>query len=78
LGSFRTAVTAHVGWRPFEYITLQPPTGVVERFIPLVTEPVKNAALGSEMGENDLCLLQVRRPRPSFPFFVGKPGITFL
>jgi ABC-type phosphate transport system substrate-binding protein len=41
----------YTGWRPFEFITLQPPTGEVQRFIQFVVDPANNAALAAQTGE---------------------------
>ena len=44
-------LSQYTGWRPFEFITLQPPTGEVQRFIQFVVDPANNAALAAQTGE---------------------------
>jgi ABC-type phosphate transport system substrate-binding protein len=44
-------VSQYSGWRPFEFVTLQPPTGEVQRFIEFITDPANNAELATVTGE---------------------------
>jgi len=44
-------VNQYSGWRPFEFVTLQPPTGEVQRFIQFITDPANNAELATVTGE---------------------------
>jgi ABC-type phosphate transport system substrate-binding protein len=46
-----TTVNQYSGWRPFEFVTLQPPTGEVQRFIQFITDPANNAELATVTGE---------------------------
>jgi flagellin-like protein len=46
-----TTANNYAGWRPFEFVTLQPPTGEVQRFIEFITDPANNAALALATGE---------------------------
>ncbi len=46
-----TTVTPYVGWRPFEFVTLNPPTGEVERFIQFITDPQNNINLATASAE---------------------------
>jgi ABC-type phosphate transport system substrate-binding protein len=47
-------VNQYSGWRPFEFVTLQPPTGEVERFIGFITDPANNIELATVTGEVSL------------------------
>lgn len=46
-----TTVNQYSGWRPFEFVTLQPPTGEVQRFFEFITDPANNAELATVTGE---------------------------
>jgi flagellin-like protein len=46
-----TTTPNYSGWRPFEFVTLQPPTGEVQRFIEFITDPANNAELATVTGE---------------------------
>jgi flagellin-like protein len=47
-------VNQYSGWRPFEFVTLQPPTGEVQRFIQFITDPANNIELATVTGEVSL------------------------
>jgi hypothetical protein len=47
-------VSQYSGWRPFEFVTLQPPTGEVQRFIEFITDPANNIELATVTGEVSL------------------------
>jgi ABC-type phosphate transport system substrate-binding protein len=44
-------VNQYSGWRPFEFVTLQPPTGEVQRFFGFITDPANNINLATATGE---------------------------
>jgi len=47
-----SATTAnYAGWRPFEYVTTNTPTGEVQRFIQFVMDPANNQNFASESSE---------------------------
>jgi len=46
-----STVNNYAGWRPFEYVTLQPPTGEVERYINFVMDPANNQNFATESAE---------------------------
>ncbi|MCI4373366.1 MAG: substrate-binding domain-containing protein [Thermoplasmata archaeon] len=46
-----TTVNAYNGWRPFEFVTLAPPTGEVQRFLQFITDPANNILLATETQE---------------------------
>lgn len=51
IGTVSATVDQYAGWRPFEFVTLQPPAGEVERLIQFITEPAVNGALASYTAE---------------------------
>ena len=51
IGTLSTTADQYVGWRPFDFVTLQPPAGEVERLIQFITEPSVNTALASYTAE---------------------------
>ncbi|HZY69946.1 MAG TPA: substrate-binding domain-containing protein [Thermoplasmata archaeon] len=46
-----TGTAQYVGWRPFEYVTQNTPTGEAQRFIQFVLAPGNNIALAAESAE---------------------------
>jgi|HubBroStandDraft_1064217.scaffolds.fasta_scaffold06349_5 flagellin-like protein len=46
-----TTINNYAGWRPFEFVTLQPPTGEVQRFFQFIEDPANNANLATATGE---------------------------
>jgi ABC-type phosphate transport system substrate-binding protein len=46
-----TIATSYAGARPFEMVTLQPPTGEVQRFIEFIVDPANNINIASFTGE---------------------------
>jgi flagellin-like protein len=46
-----TVANSYSGARPFEMVTLQPPTGEVQRFIEFIVDPANNIAIASATGE---------------------------
>ncbi|HLM90469.1 MAG TPA: substrate-binding domain-containing protein [Thermoplasmata archaeon] len=46
-----SSVNGYNGWRPFEFVTLQPPTGEVQRFLQFITDPANNILLAAETQE---------------------------
>jgi flagellin-like protein len=46
-----TTVPNYAGWRPFEYVTTNTPTGEVQRFIQYVLDPANNLNFASESYE---------------------------
>jgi flagellin-like protein len=49
-----STVNQYSGWRPFEFVTLQPPTGEAQRFIEFITDPANNLNLATATGEVSL------------------------
>jgi len=41
----------YVGWRPFEFVTLNPPTGEVERFFQFILDPANNLNIAQVSAE---------------------------
>jgi flagellin-like protein len=46
-----TTTPNYAGWRPFEYVTTNTPTGEVQRFIQFVMDPANNINFASESAE---------------------------
>jgi flagellin-like protein len=49
-----STVNQYSGWRPFEFVTLQPPTGEVQRYFEFILDPANNANLATATGEVSL------------------------
>jgi len=43
--------TGYLGWRPFDIVSLQPPTGIAKAFLTFVLDPANNIALAAEAQE---------------------------
>jgi len=46
-----STVANYAGWRPFEFVTLNPPTGEVQRYIQFITDPANNIELATVAAE---------------------------
>ncbi|HXW67736.1 MAG TPA: hypothetical protein VEL82_07685, partial [Thermoplasmata archaeon] len=46
-----TVANSYAGARPFEFVTLQPPSGEVARYINFIVDPYNNIAIASYTGE---------------------------
>ncbi len=46
-----TTTPNYVGWRPFEFVTLNPPTGEVERYFQFILDPQNNINLATASAE---------------------------